>query len=62
MAGWLQGTLGSDPDAGGGKVTQTSDQTRLDQFYTDLEAYDLKPLWPIAQELRPLEPRPRTVP
>ena len=43
-------------------MTQTSDQTRLDQFYTDLEAYDLKPLWPIAQELMPLEPRPRTVP
>jgi gentisate 1,2-dioxygenase len=43
-------------------MTQTSEQTRLDQFYADLETYDLKPLWPIAMELMPLEPKPRTVP
>jgi gentisate 1,2-dioxygenase len=43
-------------------MTQTSEQTRLDQFYADLDGYDLKPLWPIAQELMPPEPRPRTVP
>ncbi len=43
-------------------MTQTSGQARLDQFYTDLGEYDLKPLWPIAMELMPLEPRPRTVP
>jgi gentisate 1,2-dioxygenase len=43
-------------------VTRTSEQTRLDQFYADLAGSDLKPLWPIAQELMPLEPKPRTVP
>ena len=43
-------------------MTQTSEQTRLDQFYADLDDYDLKPLWPIAMELMPLEPRPRAVP
>ena len=43
-------------------MTQTSEQTRLDQFYADVAGYDLKPLWPIAQELMPLEPKPKTVP
>ncbi|HZD01867.1 MAG TPA: cupin domain-containing protein [Actinomycetes bacterium] len=43
-------------------MTQTSEQTRLDQFYSDLETYDLKPLWPIAMELMPPEPKPRTLP
>lgn len=43
-------------------MTQASEQTRLDQFYADLETHDLKPLWPIAMELMPLEPKPRTVP
>jgi gentisate 1,2-dioxygenase len=43
-------------------MTQASEQTRLDRFYADLESYDLKPLWPIATELMPLEPKPRTVP
>jgi gentisate 1,2-dioxygenase len=43
-------------------MAQTSEQTRLDQFYADVDGYDLKPLWPIAQELMPPEPRPRTVP
>jgi gentisate 1,2-dioxygenase len=43
-------------------MTQTSEQTRLDQFYADVDGYDLKPLWPIAQQLMPLEPKPRTVP
>ena len=43
-------------------MTQTSEQTRLGQFYADLETYDLKPLWPIAMQLMPLEPKPRTVP
>ncbi len=43
-------------------MSQTSEQTRLDQFYADVAGYDLKPLWPIAQELMPPQPRPRTVP
>src|SRR6266487_487118 len=43
-------------------MTRTSEQSRLDQFYADVAGYDLKPLWPVAQELMPLEPKPRTVP
>ena len=43
-------------------MTQTSEQSRLDQFYADLETDDLKPLWPIAMQLMPLEPKPRAVP
>jgi gentisate 1,2-dioxygenase len=43
-------------------MTQTSEQTRLDQFYADVAGYDLKPLWPIAKDLMPLEPKPRAVP
>jgi gentisate 1,2-dioxygenase len=43
-------------------MTQTSEQSRLDQFYEDLAGSDLKPLWPIAKDLMPLEPKPRTMP
>ena len=34
----------------------------LAELYRDIERHQLAPLWPIAQSLMPLEPRPKTLP
>lgn len=43
-------------------ATEVAPDTALEQFYNDVAAHDLQPLWTQAKELMPLHPKPRAVP